>query len=72
VHREEDFGSWQKVGMAIAGSPETIAEILAEQIGALGINYLIAYLFFGTMSAAEAGRSLELYTSEVMPRLANL
>ena len=25
IHREEDFGSWQRVGMAIAGSPETVA-----------------------------------------------
>ena len=58
--------------MAIAGSPETVAAELEAQIGALGINYLIAYLFFGTMMAAEAGRSLELYASEVMPRLAAL
>ena len=72
IHREEDFGSWQRVGMAIAGSPETVAAELEAQIGALGINYLIAYLFFGTMTAAEAGRSLELYASEVMPRLAAL
>ena len=36
----------------------------------LGINYLLTYLFLGTMTLAEALRSLELFSTEVMPKLA--
>jgi len=36
------------------------------------VNYLLTYLFLGTMTLDEALRSLELFASEVMPRLAQL
>ena len=71
IHRAEDFESWEDQGMAIAGSPETVLEKLTAQIEELGINYLITYLFFGTMPVADAMRSLELFRSEVMPKLAD-
>jgi hypothetical protein len=38
----------------------------------LGINYLLAYLFLGSMSLAEALRSLHLFSAEVMPKIAEL
>jgi hypothetical protein len=38
----------------------------------LGINYLLTYLFLGTMSLADALRSLRLFSTEVMPKLASL
>ena len=37
-----------------------------------GINYLLTYLFLGTMSLADALRSLRLFSTEVMPKLAKL
>ncbi len=37
-----------------------------------GINYLLTYLFLGTMSLADALRSLGLFSTEVMPHLAKL
>jgi hypothetical protein len=49
--------------------------VLAEidrQVAELGVNYLLTYLFLGTMSLAEALRSLALFSSEVMPHLAPL
>ena len=36
--------------MAIAGNPDTVRKALTEQAEQLGLNYLLAYLFFGTMS----------------------
>jgi hypothetical protein len=41
-------------------------------VGELGVNYLLTYLFLGTMTLDEALRSLELFAGEVMPRLAQL
>jgi hypothetical protein len=38
----------------------------------LGVNYLLSYLFFGTMPLADALRSLNLFSTEVMPHLAKL
>ncbi|MEE8333712.1 MAG: LLM class flavin-dependent oxidoreductase [Alphaproteobacteria bacterium] len=69
VHRGTSFESWEEKGMAIAGSPDTVRAALTEQAERLGLNYLIAYLFFGTMSFADASRSQKLFAEEVMPAL---
>jgi alkanesulfonate monooxygenase SsuD/methylene tetrahydromethanopterin reductase-like flavin-dependent oxidoreductase (luciferase family) len=70
VHRGVSFESWQEMQMVVAGSPPTVAAELERQAKILGLNYLLAYLFFGTMTLADALRSLELFRGEVMPRLA--
>ena len=56
----------------IAGSPATVRAELERQVRELGINYLLTYLFLGTMSLGDALRSLQLFRSEVMPHLAKL
>ena len=56
----------------IAGSPDTVVEAIEQHTAALGINYLLAYLFFGNMTLAQALRSLQLFGTEVMPRIAHL
>lgn len=61
-----------KDGSVIAGNPETVVETIEHQTSELGINYLLSYLFFGNMSLTEALRSLQLFASEVMPRIAHL
>jgi len=38
----------------------------------LGVNYLLTYPFMSTMTLKEALRSLELFSTEVMPKLARL
>ena len=38
----------------------------------LGLNYLIGYFMFGTLTLADALRSLELFTSDVKPALERL
>jgi alkanesulfonate monooxygenase SsuD/methylene tetrahydromethanopterin reductase-like flavin-dependent oxidoreductase (luciferase family) len=59
-------------GTVIAGSPETVTAEIVRQHGELGINYLISYLFFGTMTLPQALRSLQLFSTEVMPKIADL
>jgi len=72
VHAGVSFEEYVSNGMVVAGNPETVFAKLSVQAGELGINYLLAYLLFGTMSFADARRSLALFSSEVMPRLASL
>lgn len=72
IHRSETFEGWVGREMVIAGSPDTVTAEITRQAKLLGLNYLLAYLFFGTMSAADANRSRELFAAEVMPRLAIL
>jgi len=72
VQRGQTFEECVENGMAIAGSPDTVRAAIERQAASLGINYLLTYLFFGTMSFADAERSLRLFSAEVMPRLAAL
>jgi alkanesulfonate monooxygenase SsuD/methylene tetrahydromethanopterin reductase-like flavin-dependent oxidoreductase (luciferase family) len=59
-------------GTVISGSPETVRTEIERQVKELGVNYLLAYLFLGTMSLADALRSLQLFSTELMPHLAKL
>jgi alkanesulfonate monooxygenase SsuD/methylene tetrahydromethanopterin reductase-like flavin-dependent oxidoreductase (luciferase family) len=72
VHRGINFESCEDNGMAICGSPETVVRKITEQQAELGTNYLLAYMFFGTLSFETALRSMELFRSEVMPKIAHL
>ena len=72
VPRGADFEAGIADGSVIAGTPQTVLAEIEKQTAELGINYLLTYLFLGTMSLAEALRSLELFRTEVMPKLATL
>jgi alkanesulfonate monooxygenase SsuD/methylene tetrahydromethanopterin reductase-like flavin-dependent oxidoreductase (luciferase family) len=72
VPRGVTFEEWEKDGMAIAGSPATVVAAIERQADKLGINYLLSYLFFGTMTLDQAMRSLALMRAEVMPKIAHL
>jgi alkanesulfonate monooxygenase SsuD/methylene tetrahydromethanopterin reductase-like flavin-dependent oxidoreductase (luciferase family) len=72
VHRGIDFESCEINGMAIAGSPETVVAKLTEQAGELGTNYLLAYMMFGNLSFDDGLRSLQLFSTEVMPKIVHL
>ncbi len=72
VPRGATFEDGVADGSVIAGSPQTVWEAIERQSAELGINYLLTYLFLGTMSLAEALRSLELFGTEVMPKIAKL
>jgi alkanesulfonate monooxygenase SsuD/methylene tetrahydromethanopterin reductase-like flavin-dependent oxidoreductase (luciferase family) len=72
VPRGANFEACIEDRTVIAGSPATVRAELERQVRELGINYLLTYLFLGTMSLADALRSLDLFRSEVMPHLAKL
>ena len=72
VPRGANFEACVEDRTVIAGSPATVRAEIERQVRELGVNYLLTYLFLGTMSLAEALRSLELFRSEVMPHLAKL
>jgi alkanesulfonate monooxygenase SsuD/methylene tetrahydromethanopterin reductase-like flavin-dependent oxidoreductase (luciferase family) len=64
-----DFEVMEADGLAIAGSPERVAQVLGGQLETVGANYLVSQLVFGDMSVREAGRSIDLFASRVMPAL---
>jgi len=72
VVRGATFEECIEEGSVIAGSPATVRAEIERQAEDLGINYLLTYMFLGTMSLPEALRSLQLFSTEVMPHLAKL
>jgi len=68
----ESFEDCLGNGTVIAGSPQTVRTEIERQVKELGINYLLTYLFLGTMSLDDALRSLSLFSTEIMPHLAKL
>jgi alkanesulfonate monooxygenase SsuD/methylene tetrahydromethanopterin reductase-like flavin-dependent oxidoreductase (luciferase family) len=64
--------SWDQVvegSYAIVGSPATVAEKLAENLGKLGTGNLLGLFQLGTLPADLTRRNLELFAAEVMPAL---
>lgn len=59
-------------GAHIAGAPDTVAELLAEQIEALGVNYMVIAFNIGSMAHEDALRSITMFGEEVMPKLESL
>lgn len=72
VHRGASFEETEANGMAIAGSPQTVLRKIREQAGETGINYLMAYMFFGDMTLENAMNSQRLFAQGVMPGLEDL
>ena len=64
-----EFSVMQADGLAVAGSPATVARVLAEQLRLTGANYMVSQLVFGDMTPAESAKSVGLYASKVMPEL---
>ena len=59
-------------GTVIAGSPKTVLAAIERQMGAIGANYLLAYMFLGNMPLEDAMRSLKMFRAEVMPAVERL
>jgi len=72
VRRGTSFEECVGNGMILAGTPATVRAGLEREAAELGTNYLLAYLFFGTLTYAEAKRSLDLFAKDVMPQLEKL
>ena len=58
-----------RASYAIVGSPETVTELLADNVERLGVGNLLGLFQLGTLPAADTKRSLELFATEVMPKL---
>jgi alkanesulfonate monooxygenase SsuD/methylene tetrahydromethanopterin reductase-like flavin-dependent oxidoreductase (luciferase family) len=61
------FEELQKMGMGIAGTPETVRRWIANLVEETGINYLVCDPVFGSIPYDAASRSIELLGKEVMP-----
>jgi alkanesulfonate monooxygenase SsuD/methylene tetrahydromethanopterin reductase-like flavin-dependent oxidoreductase (luciferase family) len=72
VPRGADYEACVADGTVISGTPERVRAEIERQVRELGVNYLLSYLFLGTMSLNEALRSLQLFATEVMPKLSEL
>jgi alkanesulfonate monooxygenase SsuD/methylene tetrahydromethanopterin reductase-like flavin-dependent oxidoreductase (luciferase family) len=65
-----DFATVLERGDAVAGSPATVRDFIANEIAETGVNYYVCDFAFGTISLDEAMRSTELFAREVMPAFA--
>jgi alkanesulfonate monooxygenase SsuD/methylene tetrahydromethanopterin reductase-like flavin-dependent oxidoreductase (luciferase family) len=67
-----DYEACVADGTVISGNPDSVRVEIERQVRELGVNYLLTYLFLGTMTLDEALRSLQLFSTEVMPKIAHL
>jgi len=65
--RGRNFEECVEEGTVIAGSPKTVLAAIEKQAKEIGFNYLLTYLFLGTMSFDIAMRSMKLFVKDVMP-----
>lgn len=68
VHKTTPFDADSSQRL-IAGSPKSALEQLREMLQATGANYLLCVFSFGDLAPAHAMRSLELFATEVKPKL---
>ncbi|HUB96006.1 MAG TPA: LLM class flavin-dependent oxidoreductase [Stellaceae bacterium] len=66
------FDAAVKAGTVIAGTPDTVRAEIERQAALLGVNYMSFAMFFGNMPFDAAMRSLRLFATDVMPKLATL
>jgi len=59
-------------GTDIVGDPEFVATEIERQIEELGVNYMICQFYFGDMAHQDAMRSVELFKTEIMPKVSKL
>lgn len=65
--RPPTFDGIVELGTGIAGSPQTVAKVLAKQIVDSGANYLVGQFAFGDLALPELRHSVELFARDVMP-----
>ena len=64
--------SWDEVvsgQYAIVGSPRTVTDLLCENVERLGVGNLLGLFQLGTLPADDTRRNLELFASEVLPKI---
>ncbi len=66
---EDGYDAIVKKGNHIAGSPETVADLILEQRRELGFGRFLGLFRFGSLPHGQAEKSMRLFAEEVMPRL---
>ena len=69
IRLPEDFAEFVHAGLALVGTPDMVREGIEEQVAASGINYLLCRFAFGELPYEVSRRSVELFVSEVMPKV---
>lgn len=67
--RPAEFDGMAAQGRAVAGTPDKVADFLAERMETATANYMVSQIAFGDMSAAEMQRSVRLFGEQVIPAL---
>ena len=70
--RDVTFAELVESGSLICGSPDTVAEMIAEFAKDFRIGNLHAMLQFGSMPPELTKHNIDLFAAEVVPRLRNL
>jgi alkanesulfonate monooxygenase SsuD/methylene tetrahydromethanopterin reductase-like flavin-dependent oxidoreductase (luciferase family) len=65
--RPPTFDAVIEHGTGIAGSPDTVAAVLADQVTRSGANYLVGQFAFGDLTLEEMLTSVRLFATKVMP-----
>ena len=65
--RGKSYDFWIDNGMALVGSPDTVARQLEDQQRRLGYDVFCADFHFGPLPNDQVGRSMVLFAQEVMP-----
>jgi alkanesulfonate monooxygenase SsuD/methylene tetrahydromethanopterin reductase-like flavin-dependent oxidoreductase (luciferase family) len=68
VHNTEPYSA-ESVHPLVTGTPRTALDKISGVLEKTGANYLLAIFSFGDLAPQHALRSLELFRSEVMPKL---
>ena len=67
--RAPDFDGVMAEGRGIAGSPQTVAKFVEEQMRRTRSNYFVGQFAFGDLTLSEMLRSIELFSQHVLPAL---
>jgi alkanesulfonate monooxygenase SsuD/methylene tetrahydromethanopterin reductase-like flavin-dependent oxidoreductase (luciferase family) len=67
-----DYDQSKQAGTLVVGSPDTVAAVFKAQAERCRHDYLVLLLAFGSLTHGQEMRSLRLFQTEVMPKLAGL
>ena len=64
---DSSFEGQVRGGFAVCGAPQTVVDMLVDQIKTSTVNYVMFVVSFGKMRHEDAEHSLDLITSDVVP-----
>jgi alkanesulfonate monooxygenase SsuD/methylene tetrahydromethanopterin reductase-like flavin-dependent oxidoreductase (luciferase family) len=67
--RPAEFSAIVEDGRGMCGSPQTIIEVVRQQMTEAGADYFVGQFAFGDLTLEETRHSIELFAREVMPAL---